>query len=458
MSIRKLGVCVATVLALAAPLAAQASTSRLQGMSLPGDYTTDYTAIYGWPSSITGVGSLVYGEVGSFRPQLAPAAGGNALSERAMGTVLPNLWEGRFGVWALHLRELTPALGQGDAQTAPGTGNAFDPNLHANQSIDLGWGKKFGTKSLGLRLTHSNNSLVEEVPGTTLTFKQDDALNSIIDTGNPSQRRNVTGLGGGLGFDMNAKTTAEVSFLFESRTFENSASGTGAFKNHEKASGNFLVAGRLMHKAAPNLTLFPVVKYYSYDLSTTHDVTGPPAVTVDSTNTMKGWQVGLAGNWTLGSNDLFVLGATVAQNKLDQQADLFGFVGDINGEGPLAPFNAKATITETLMPQVFMALETPVNNWLTLRVGANKTLFRTVKVEGTTGAGAGKVNETLTYKDSPFSMNAGAGVKVGSLRFDAVLDANFFTNPVAQVLGNQNANYSGNSGTVFSKVSMTYNW
>ena len=108
---------------------------------------------------------------------------------------------------------------------------------------------------------------------------------------------------------------------------------------------------------------------------------------------------------------------------------------------------------ETASPQVFMALETQVDSWLTVRFGANKGVFHTYKVEGRSGV-AGK---TITLKNSPFSMNLGAGVKVGSLQFDAVLDNFFYNNPAAQFLGNNNSNFFNNR-YVFQKVSATYTW
>jgi len=448
MFTRKLGIIASVALLLSMPVVALASTSRLEGMALPGDYTKDYTAIYGWPACITNVGNLIYGEMGN---NLEPA--GYPVKtwqnyERAMGAVLPNLWEGRYGVWGLHLREQTPALGQGDNQSGPGAGtNGIDPNTNNNQSFDLMWGKKFGKNSLGLQLNRSYNSLEDEVPGTTITFKQDNAIFASA----PNLRRNITGFGGGWLAEMSDKTTAEVSVLYQNRTFEQSATGGGSFKDNGGA--NYLIGVRMMEKCKANVTVVPVFKYYNIDLS--NKTTPAVGASTTNTNTLKGWQIGAAGNWTVGSNDLFVLGATIAQNKLDEDQDVFGLVNSLNGVDPGPNFDPKLTATETLSPELFMSLETQVNSWLTLRFGANKGAWHSVKIEGTTGGGATK--ETLTYKDSPFVMNTGAGVKMGSLMFDAVLDGLFYQNPFAQLIGSNNAGFA-NGGGVFTKVSATYNW
>ncbi len=429
-------------LLLTLPVLASASTSRLEGMALPGDYTKDFTAIYGWPASVTSVGNLVYGELGN---QLVNTTTGipNG-TERAMGAVLPNLWDGRYGVWAVHLRQQTPALGQGDVMTGPNPGQGgYDPNDHQNESFDLMWGKKFGSTSLGLRVNRSFFSNEDEVPGVTTLFEADGP--GTANTGDPSLARNIMGFGGGLGFELNPNTSAEFSLLYQSRTFEAS---TGATNKYTDDGGTtYMLAGRMMWKWQPNVLVVPVVKFYSFDLSQKF-VNGATTTTYD--NSLKGWQAGVAGNWALGSNDLFVLGATVAQNKIDVQNDPFNLNGGVlGGYG----FSDEFEATETFMPQVFMSLESQVNSWLTLRFGANKGVVHTYKVkDNLTGN-----NQTLTLKDSPFNMAIGASVKAGALTFDAVLDDNFYNNPVAQLMGGNNANYWWND-TAFNKVSVTYTW
>lgn len=433
---------VGAALLLTLPVLASASSSRLEGMALPGDYTKDFTAIYGWPSSITSVGNLVYGELGN---QLVNTTTGipNG-TERAMGAVLPNLWDGNYGVWAIHLRSQTPALGQADVMTGPNPGQGgLDPNDNQNESFDIMWGKKFGSTSLGLRVNRSFFSSEDELPGVTTLFEADGP--GTANVGDPNLARNIFGFGVGLGFEMNSNTTTELSLLYQNRTFEVSTTPGNSYA--DDGGTNYSFAGRMMWKWQPNVLVVPVAKFYSFDLSQKRVTAGTPT-TFD--NSIKGWQAGVAGNWALGSNDLFVLGATVAQNKLDVQSDPFNLNGGVlGGYG----FSDEFEATETFLPQVFMSLESQVNSWLTLRLGANKGVVHTYKVkDNATGA-----NQTLTLKDSPFNMAIGASVKAGALTFDAVLDDNFYNNPIAQLMGNTNANYSWND-TAFNKVSVTYTW
>src|SRR5690348_13786003 len=108
-------------LLLTLPVMAHAQTSRVEGMALNGDYIKDYTAIYGWPSSITNVGNLVYGVYGNSNFQ-------KGSYDRGGSAVLDNLWDGRFGTWGIHMHEITPDLTQGDVN------NGVDPNTNTNQT------------------------------------------------------------------------------------------------------------------------------------------------------------------------------------------------------------------------------------------------------------------------------------------------------------------------------------
>src|SRR5439155_26617203 len=114
--------------------------------------------------------------------------------DRIMGAGLGNLLDGRFGTWAIHLREESAALGQGDASGQPNPGlGGIDPNHNANEAIDLMWGKKSGTTSFGLRFNRSFFKAQDEAPGITTSLEFDPS-------GPPNRARNVIGIGGGVGF------------------------------------------------------------------------------------------------------------------------------------------------------------------------------------------------------------------------------------------------------------------
>jgi len=421
------------VIMLTLPVLAVAQTSRVEGMAIQGDYIKDYTGLFTYLSEVSNVGNLVYGELGNL------ASAGASPFDRSVGAVLGNLWDGRYGTWAVHMRQFTPNLGQGDLTANPSPGSlGSDPNFNANESFDLMWGRKFGTTSLGLRLNRSNvryeGNLGYLAPGFgPLTDLKYDVTVAGTSAAAANLARNVLGVGAGLGFEVNPNTNAEVAILWQSRSFEHT--DTTGVKNEDNGATTFMVAGRAMWQWQPNIVVMPVVKFYSYDLGTRAVAVGGGATATD--NTLKGWQAGASGNWTLGTNDLFILGVTFAQNMVEQETALFAV--PVAGFSPLT--NGK--ITETFAPQTFAALETHVNSWLTLRFGANHGAWRRVKVEDRVN---GKSAEVTT---SPFSMSLGSGVKLGTLQLDAVLNDSF-----PQTLGGF---FSQQNGYVsFAKVSATY--
>ena len=402
------------VLLMTLPVAALAQTSRVESMSIQGDYIKDYTGIYTYPSQVSNVGNLIYGELGV-------ATGGTPV-DRSIGAVMGNWWDGKYGTWAIHMRQLTPELGQGDALiSSPAPGNGSDPNFNSSEQFDIMWGKKFGTSNFGLRLNRSYGE--QELSGLGLIGN----LKYDFFQADPNLSRNAFGIGAGLGWEMSPTTNVELAVQYQSRTFEISDTN-GVTLAEADGKTTYQVAARAWWQWQPNVMVVPVFKWYSYNLSTS---AGSPAVIAD--NSLKGWQLGVAGNWTVGSNDLFVLGTTFAQNKVDQEADVFG-VGFDNG-----------TITETFMPQIFAALETHVNSWLTLRFGGNKGAWYTVEFDDKTPGAASNEKD----KFSPFTMSLGAGAKVGALQLDAIMNNSFPHNGLYFVSGNA-------TSPIFSKVTATY--
>jgi len=409
----------AAISAVALPIAALASTSRVEGMALQGDYIKDETGIYTYTNEVANVGNFIYGEMGNWQGATATP------NDRAVGAVLGNLWDGRYGAWGIHMRETTPQLGQGDKTSSPSptmfnspVGN--DPNTNGWQSFDLQWGKKFGTKSLGLHMNRSFGKVEGDngALGNLSIFKADWGS-----AGDPNLLRNIFGFGGGFGWEMGTNTNAELSVLWESRTYQvRDTLGADLFKDDGPTTWS--IAARAFWQWQPNVMVVPVFKYTKYDLS---DKT--PAQSFD--NSVTAWQAGAAGNWTLGSNDLFVLGLTFAQNKLDQARDVFG-LGFGNG-----------TVTETFTPEIFAALETHINPWLTLRFGADKGAWHTVKFEDK------DTPQNLRYENSPFFMTLGAGVKLGTLQLDAVLNDHIAQNGLYFISGSANT-------PLASKVTATY--
>jgi hypothetical protein len=430
---------------MALPVVAFAQTSRLEGMTLQGDYVKDYTNIYTYTSQVPNVGNLVYGEVGNTNG--ADGIGGfgfqtpGGVNDRSFGSVLGNLFDGRYGVWAIHLRQTTPQLGSGDSNNPPTAGTVGgDPNTNNNEAVDLMWGRKMGTTSIGLRFNRSFYQTEVNSPTVTTTLAFDPSAGATANARNAA--RNITGFGGGVSFEMNPNSTLEASILYENRSWEATTNPIGANTNgSEDGPTSYVLSGRAMWQWQSNVMVTPVFKYYSYDLSR-KSVTS--AGTETFANSLKGWQIGAASNWSLGSNDLLVWGLDFVQNKAEQ-ADIAGSAGPFGG----SPIDTStiATITENISPRLFAALETHVNSWLTLRMGASKGFYTTVKYEPKFSTGS-----TSKITRSSFDMNLGAGVKVGTIQFDAVLANNTYQYANGLLGG------TTPTGGFFPKVTMTYSF
>lgn len=372
------------------PVVAFASPARVAGLNVPGDYIKDYTGIYTYVSGVGSVGNLVYVE---------PTPG-----NQSMGAVLGNLWDGRLGTWAIHLREFHPALGQAIAFDPITTSNLFgDPN-QAGEAIDLMWGRRMGNGNLGLRLNRTYQSI-------------DNGTSTIDGAGNFG--RNMWGLGIGYGFAMNENTDIELSGIWQNRTFEDPTAAPPA-PGVDDGGTTYQIAGRAMMKAGPSLLIMPVAKLYAFDVSFL-DNTAPTPVATELK--LSGWQLGLAGNWTIGTDDLFVLGAQFVGNTAKNTP----------GGGPTVE------TTESYYPNVFMALETHVFSWLTFRFGAQNALMYSIK------------QDPVQLKAHSFTYNMGTGVKLGSLQLDATLESGFWNNPIANSWNNP-------GGSPFGRVSATYSF
>ncbi len=397
MSIRRLLIPVVLSLAALIPSFALASSARLEGLNVPGDYVKDAAGVHTYLSGLATQSDRVW---------IDPTPGGRT----SMGASLSKLWDGRTGTWQLNLRRFAPSLG-GELVGDPIATSALgfrDPNL-TGQSLDLMWGHRLGNGSFGMRLNRSFISN-ESPAGKT--------------EGDGNLARDVWGLGAGYGFNFGEGRDAELSLLWQQRTFKGTDFTTPSLAE-DAGSNSFLIAGRAFVRTSGTLTVVPNARLWQFDLAAA-DAGG--AVT-DAL--LSGWQVGLAGNWTIGSNDLFVLGAQFLNNRNEQTS----------------PGNPQQVVIEKYYPNVFMALETQVNSWLTLRFGAQEAISHI----DDRNVGLPAPVQSIA-KSHAFSLSTGATVKVGALVFDATLDPAFYNNPVSGTFNNG----LGGLNPPFAHVSATY--
>jgi hypothetical protein len=190
----------ASVLLIAFPVVAGASTSRIAGLGIQGDYVKDYTNLFTYTSCVPSVGNLVYGEFGNLNTD-------SRTDDRSVGAVLGNLWDGKYGVLGINLREEIRQLGQADANTPVDADGNWDGNENSSHSFDIMWGKKFNSLTLGLGLNRAYERL-EGTPSISGFGPYDDIKGDLGGTSGPldlNYHRNVMGFSGGLGYEMSPK-------------------------------------------------------------------------------------------------------------------------------------------------------------------------------------------------------------------------------------------------------------
>jgi len=433
----------ASLLLLAFPVVAVASPARVDGLGIQGDYIKDYTNVYTYLSNLCCIGNLVYGELGNWDSD-------SQTQDRSVGAFVSNLWDGRYGTIGIHLREEMGAIGQADANTRVDADWAWDMNENGSHSFDIMWGKKCGAMSVGLRLNRAYAKY--ETSGYFQEYDYDwsEMTGDYWYSSDPytlNWHRNVLGFAAGLGYEVSPTLALEFGGSYQARSFE--AKDTVGVGYENDGGGAYLLAARALWQWQPNITVVPVFRYFnmSADMKYKNPVNDPTINFDPYEFSRSGWQLGVAGNWALNQNDLFVLGATFGGTKYSTKAN---YVAS-DGEGGVDYLSyADYEYNDTYMPILFAALETHVNPWLTLRFGAQQGAFYTEKEENKDTDYYGDYY-TGDYKDhhSWFSMKMGAGVKLGTLQLDATMNQSFFHNGPYLVSGQS-------TSELFPKVSATY--
>jgi len=423
------------------PVAALASTARVQSMGLQGDFIQDYSNVYAYPSSIVRYNNLVYGDLGTkdvtggdlsdFEDNSGPTP---ALqnSGRAMGAYL-NTWKWLPGTWGIQLNENHNALSQ-----AYGAGY-YDRNR--NEGITLLWGDKVGGANIGLLVEKANSSFND---GTDVTQPYTFAAPVFAPAGTNARQfinsvnaglgvddRNSWGVGAGVTFNWSGwerEQQADIAVHYRDNSLKVTDTAAGQTLE-DNGNSSFSINARAQLAVSDNSYLTPVLNFYSMGRGTKFTDTVTPANNFDYDNSVTGYQVGLAESWVLRESDLLVMGLSVSGETIDY--DDPSIAGD--------PFK----VTYMTTPSIFGALEVHPVGWWHVRMGAGKPIWSKLEIEDKT------TSQKTTVKDSPIQYALGTGFRLGNrLDLDAVVNQDFaFT-------GSWGA--SGNSETPFSSLSMTY--
>jgi len=431
----------AVVLSLA-PVAAQASTARIEGLGLQGDYVQDYTNIYNYPASIVRYQNLVYGNWGrkdvsggdlSDFTDNNPTPSSLENADRSMGAYL-SICKRLPGTWGVQINENRNALSP-----------AYGPQYwgrQGNEGITLLWGNKIGSKAaLGITLEKSGSRAEDATDVIYPYFEQStpaiavgglqntrQIMNDVNASLGATTGRNSWGIGAGLSSNWSSNGRdhlAELGVHYRNNSLHEEDQTAGTLLE-DNGNTDFAVNARLQLAISDNSYLTPVANWYSMDRGTQFTDNTTPANNFDYENKVSGFNVGLSETWVLRETDMLVMGVSVNREKIDYE--------DPSVAG--GPF----TITYMNSPTVFGALEAHPTHWWHVRMGASKPVWSKLTLE------QGSKTE---FKDSPFNYAVGTGFRLGgSLDLDAVVNQDF-------AFGGGWAS-SGTFEVPFSSLSATY--
>ena len=438
------------IAALTAPSTAHASKARAEALHVPAQYGVDRVNVQHFPTALYRNQNMIFGELGvwdnssdsEFNDPESPSELGDA--DRSLGMYLGNLWEGRAGVFGIELNENGGPL-------SPTHGSEF-VNRGMNESIALFWAQQFSGFTLGLEFNRMYSKFEDKSAGSEgivapydwfgpsfPSASGDDTWEIFADAASSfgAGPWNSTGFGGGVAFE-NSDNTNMFELSIEARKYALEVSGVGsgfgltADESINDDNGiSFAANGRAMMQANQSLTWVPYVGFATTDLGYAYMDAATPANDLQAENKMTNFEAGIAGNWTLRQNDLLIAGAAFKSSELDWKD----------------PISGADTLTFTLSQPLclFAGFEGNLARWITIRFGASKPVFSTLKFEDP--------DDEVTLSDSPFNFALGTGFHFGNVHVDAVWnqDYTFSGGPLAT---------SGFDSNVypFSRLSVTYRY
>lgn len=424
---------VAVLLAMTAGVS-QASWSRVEGMGLTvpamSQFTDDYSNMFAYPTSVVRQNNIVWAELGN-----NPGGGVNSVdTEDQAFTLIRNF--PRLGSIAFQMK-----------QNALNSTVASD-NLN-NEQLDVIWGKAFSSFDFAVRLdiTNSSYEFADNTPsgfkarGIDFSFDpypfgaffEDAIVGQGIEI-------NTYGITPAIAIHMSNDDRFEAAATYRRYTLDRSESPAPGETWQDGGNASYAINARaILHRGGTH-TWYPAAWYINDDLS--WEVTGVTPTARSADETYKQFGIGISDNMRVNSDNLLLWGVMVAQDKHSyERTDN----NDAVSSGATRTFEEKNTV----MPLVFAAIETQATSWLTVRIGASRSLT-SFKTEGSDfiAPTADTFNDKARFSDFEFSL--GTGIKWNNLDVDMTLNEEF---PLSggYIL-------SGNEATPFTRVSATYHF
>ncbi len=251
--------------------------------------------------------------------------------------------------------------------------------------------------------------------------------------GNFVNTNSSSSLGANLGFIyMIKKGWVEGAVKFRMNGFKNEATSTGASTTIDNDGGMEIAAnfrGWIYPTKGSKVALVPVLGFYTYSFQPKGNVTSG-GTSVSFTGLNYSWMrinAGVGLNWPIMDDIQIAGGVTASYNTFKSDS------GSVENKG-----------TDFIAPAFNMALETRITDWITARLGFNKSI-NTSKFENT----AQSVTN-LVSNDAASTINLGAGFHFGRFSIDATVSEQWLK---------QGPNFvSGQNTDLFGVISASYNF
>jgi hypothetical protein len=429
---------VAAMLAMTAGVS-QGSWSRVEGMGLSvpamSQFTDDYANMFAYPTSVVRQNNIVWAELGN-----NPGGGVNSVdTEDQTFTLVRNF--PRLGAIAFQMK-----------QNALNSTVASD-NLN-NEQLDIIWGKAFSSFDFAVRLDITNSSLefTDNSPfgydahgidfsGDPYPFGAAFFEDVIVD--NPGDIEiNTYGITPAIAIHMDNDDRFEAAATYRRYTLDRSNSPAPVETFEDGGNASYALNARaILHRGGTH-TWYPAAWYVNDDLS--WEVNGAPGTTTarSADESYKQFGIGISDNMRVNSDNLLLWGVMFAQDK-------HSYERTDNNEGVDAPgVTRNLEEKHTMMPLVFVAIETQATSWLTVRIGGSRGMVSSR--DEFTDFGLAPFSSTLKTRESEFNFSLGTGIKWNNLDVDMTLNEEF---PLSggYIL-------SGNEATPFTRVSATYHF
>ncbi len=393
------------VLAVASPVFA--TTSRVNSLAQTGDYLNDDSNIFRWYGVLPSYANLVMAELGTWNA---------GVSDQALGVTHTCGDNGKWGTFGLFLLQNSVTDNSFFVNTptymaALGLSDVF---LSAPvNKFALMWGKEFESFSLGLSFTRSDVSTEDE------TVQQ-------LNQATAKMSQSYTTFGAGTRADLGDKAYTDVAVTVGFMGYSQEGGALTAKQElDKKLSLDF--AGRMFYEWKDNLTVVPMVDYgqYEYALKNAQDPHGGKA---------KYFAVGTGMNMDVNTNNLLICGAEIDYYKWEYSS----------------PGTSKKADKMWSLPTFFLALESDVKPWMTTRIGAWKSLFKST--DTTTDPNNGNAEDYI-MTGTDFAWFLGLGFHVAEFDIDMQIGGDTPFN-----LGYWLTGYSQYNGAPVNRISAIYHF